>query len=221
MFKCTLQMFKCTLQAHERWQGTFEHLPRPYFAVVVGGDSGPFTLGPIAAERLGREASQLAQSQGGSLLVTTSSRTSVSAQDALRGAISAPHFFYPWRPDDKDNPYRGILACADRLIVTGDSIAMLSEACATGKPVKMFDLGGMRREFTETPRDFRLGASAYEFLLRYFWARVTRDITLVHRRLREAGAAMWMDDALSTARVRAENDLQRAVSAVQRLLGES
>ncbi len=46
----------------------------------------------------------------------------------------------------------GILAVADRLVVTGDSIAMLSEACATGRPVQMFDLGGMRGQSDDRRR---------------------------------------------------------------------
>jgi len=207
-------------QAGAVWSETFADLPRPRFAVIVGGDSGPFTLGPKAAARLGREASQLARSHGGSLLVTTSARTGEAAADALRGSISVPSYFYRWRPGDAANPYMGILACSDRLIVTGDSIAMLSEACATAKPVMMFDLGGMRAAAEPAERDFRLGASLYAVLLRWFWAPLSRDITLVHRRLREAGYAMWTDDVISTARVPARSDLEHAVAAVRDLVGE-
>jgi mitochondrial fission protein ELM1 len=203
--------------AKSEWEGTFTDLPRPYFAVVVGGDSGPFTLGAKAAERLGRKASQLAQSHGGSLLVTTSSRTRPEAVEALRQAITAPNYFYPWQPNDTVNPYMGILAWADRLIVTGDSIAMLSEACATGKPVKMFDLGGMRKGVEVVNSDFRLGASLYALLLRWLWAPLSRDITLVHQQLHDAGHAIWIDENLASARVPSENDLQRAVAAVEHL----
>src|SRR5690606_38571034 len=41
-----------------------------------------------------------------------------------------------WAGDgDGPNPYAGFLGWADRLVVTPDSVNMLSEACATGKPV--------------------------------------------------------------------------------------
>jgi mitochondrial fission protein ELM1 len=208
-------------QARSQWEPTFAALPRPRFAVMVGGDSGPFTLGAKAAARLGREASQLARANGGSLLVSTSSRTRPAAVDALQAAITAPNYFYRWPGANSDNPYLGILAWADRLIVTGDSIAMLSEACATGKPVTMFDLGGMRDINDESARDFRLGGSLYAPLLRWLWRPLSRDITLVHRRLHETGCASWIEGALVTARVPAENDLQRAVVAVRKLLGET
>lgn len=207
-------------RARDDWSDAFAELPRPCFAVIVGGDSGPFTLGPKAAARLGREASQLARAHGGSLLVTTSSRTRDSAVQALREHIDAPHYFYRWEAGATANPYLGMLAWADRLIVTGDSIAMLSEACATGKPVTMFDLGGMRGSGSEEARDWRLGASLYDLLMRFFWERLSRDITLVHQRLRAAGHAVWTDEVLASARVPAETDLQRAVTAVRGLLGE-
>jgi hypothetical protein len=205
-------------QARAEWESTFAELPRPRFAVIVGGDSGPFTLGPKAAARLGREASQLARAHSGSLLVSTSSRTSAAAVDALQSAINAPHYFFRWQGGGGDNPYMGILAWADRLVVTADSIAMLSEACATGKPVSMFDLGGMRNLEDESQRDFRLGGTLYALLMRWFWQRLSRDLTLVHSRLRESGRAAWLEEVLVTARVPAETDLQRAVAAVHKLL---
>ena len=206
--------------ARETWEGTFSSLPRPRFAVIVGGDSGPFSLGPRAGARLGREASQLAGAQGGSLLVTTSARTSEAATAALQSSITAPNYLYRFRNGDPQNPYLGVLAWADRLIVTADSIAMLSEACATGKPVKMFDLGGMRDVNDDRGRDFRLGGTLYAFMLRWLWKPLSRDITLVHRRLRETGCAAWMDEVPVTARVPASTDLERAVEAVRRLLGQ-
>ncbi len=208
-------------QARLEWESTFAALPRPRLAVIVGGDSGPFSLGQQAASRLGRETSQLARAQGGSLLVTTSSRTSVAAVAALQSSITGPNYFHHWQSGDSANPYMGILAWADRLIVTGDSIAMLSEACATGKPVRMFDLGGMRDPLDESHRDFRLGGTLYAFMLRWLWSPLSRDITLVHTKLRDSGCAVWMAEALVTARVPAQTDLQRAASAVRELLGQA
>lgn len=206
-------------EAKVQWQDSFAHLPAPFFAVIAGGDSGPFTLGPKAATRLGQEASRMARASGGSLLVTTSSRTSAKATAALQVSLEAPHFFYPWNSGDDANPYRGILASADQLVVTGDSIAMLSEACATGRPVKIFDLGGMR-DGASSQRDFRLGGVLYGLLLRWLWQPLSRDITLVHEQLQRSGYASWSEQALTSARVPAQSDLERSVAAVAALLGE-
>jgi hypothetical protein len=65
-----------------------------------------------------------------------------------------------------------------------------------------------------------VGGALYALLLRWFWRPLSRDITLVHRQLREAGCAVWMEEILVAARVPAQTDLQRAVAAVHKLLGQ-
>ncbi|WP_206046942.1 mitochondrial fission ELM1 family protein [Mangrovimicrobium sediminis] len=207
--------------ARSEWQPVFAALPQPRIAVLAGGDSGPFTLGPKAAARLGREVSAQAADSGGSLLVTTSSRTRASAVEALQLELRQPAHFHRWRAGDTANPYVGMLAWADRIVVTGDSIAMLSEACATGVPVQMFDLGGMRADHP-VDRDFRLGGSLYAGLLRWGWAPLTRDITEVHRQLRESGRVNWLDEAPPASGADSgASDLERSVAAVRSLLGEA
>ena len=207
-------------QGAAEWRDTWRDLPRPLIAVMVGGNSGPFTLGPKAAARLGREASKLARDSGGSLLVSTSSRTSAPATGALQRALDVPHYWHAWRPVEEPNPYWAMLGMADRIIVTADSIAMLSEACGTGKPVDMFDLGGMR-EGTDQPRDFRLGGLLYQALLKWGWAPLTRDISLVHKQLVDSGRAVWLGDERRPLRAQTSTDMLRAVRAVRGLFGEA
>ncbi|MEP6388690.1 MAG: mitochondrial fission ELM1 family protein [Halioglobus sp.] len=207
-------------QARDQWASAFANLPRPLIAVVAGGDSGPFTFGPKAAHRLATQASSIAREAGGALLVTTSARTNPGAADALEAGIDVPGYFYRWGPDASDNPYVGMLAWADSLIVTGDSIAMLSEACATGKPVQMFDLGGMRTS-QKVDTDFRLGASLYAFILRWLWQPLSRDISLAHKQMRDSGRVHWLDEEppIATATEKSP-DMQRAVAAIKSLLGK-
>ncbi len=201
-------------------------LPGPRIAVLAGGNSGPFTFGPNSARRLLTQASALARSLQGSLMITTSARTADSACAVLAQDPGVPSAFYRWRANDSANPYRQMLALADRIIVTGDSIGMLSEAVATGKPVHIFDLGGMR-DGAEKPSDRRLGARLYAFMLRWLWQPLSRDITLVHRALVDTGQARWLDDtpgenlaerpASCGHRSSGHADLERAVAAVRRL----
>jgi mitochondrial fission protein ELM1 len=206
-------------QAALAWDETFADLPSPRIAVVVGGNSGPFTFGAEAGRRLARQVSELARACGGSVLITTSSRTPAVAVEALRVGLVVPNYFYPWRADDVANPYLGILGCADQLVVTADSIAMLSEACATGKPVFMFDLGGMR-EGALPRRDFRLGGLLYGVLLRWFWQPLSRDITLVHQRLLAAGMVSWLGEPAPARGAIPHSDMDGSVAAVRVLLGE-
>ena len=49
------------------WKSRFMHLPKPYTGVIVGGNSGPYTLGPKAVESIVRQASRMAGQSNGSL----------------------------------------------------------------------------------------------------------------------------------------------------------
>ena len=46
-----------------------------------------------------------------------------------------------------DNPYYAYLAVADAVLVTADSVSMVSEAAATGKPVHILPLPGGDAKF--------------------------------------------------------------------------
>ncbi|HEY9147010.1 MAG TPA: ELM1/GtrOC1 family putative glycosyltransferase, partial [Thiobacillus sp.] len=46
-----------------------------------------------------------------------------------------------------ENPYLAYLALADYVVVTADSVNMVSEACTTGKPVFVVELEGGNRKF--------------------------------------------------------------------------
>ena len=45
------------------------------------------------------------------------------------------------------NPYFGLLAWADAVVVTGDSVNMICEACATGRRVLIQPFSGASRKF--------------------------------------------------------------------------
>ena len=54
--------------------------------------------------------------------------------DELNGI---PMYTFLWG-DTKENPYMGYMACADMIVVSGDSVSMCSESCGTQKPVLIF-----------------------------------------------------------------------------------
>jgi len=125
-------------EAEIHWRGKFDHLPKPHVALIVGGDTKRKKFTPDMARDLGAQAAKLAKGAGGSLLITTSRRSTPEAVDALLQAIGdTPANVFKWG-DEGDNPYMAYLAMADHVIVTGDSVSMSCEACATGKPVYIF-----------------------------------------------------------------------------------
>ena len=93
---------------------------------------------------LGREANATVKALGGSILLSTSPRSSATTTDALLSAIDISCLCYRFG-ESKDNPYSAFLALADGFIVTGDSLSMLTEACMTGRPVAVFPLPIQRK----------------------------------------------------------------------------
>jgi len=112
-----------------------EQFPGPRLTVLVGGDSRHGRL-PV---EVGREVLKLMphwyQETGGSLLVTTSRRTPPDLAAGLARQMHALPGLYWSGPSDGPNPYPGLLAFADRILCTADSVNLLSEACATRVPV--------------------------------------------------------------------------------------
>ncbi len=214
-----------------RWQAQLAHLPRPFTAVLLGGGSGPYLFRPAAAARLGREASALARAEGGSLLVTTSARTGEAAAEAFAGAIDVPFEMFRWSRDAADNPFHAFLGLASRIIVTADSISMLSEAVSTRKPLLLFDIEdgpfAMRAEEAGEAhpiawRGRNLEATLFRLLINHAPPRFSRDLRIVHRQLLAAGHARWLggENAEAPPAVTAPEDgLSQATARIRGLFG--
>ncbi len=206
-------------EAAALWAPRLAALPRPYIAVLVGGNSGPYTFDRAAAERLGRAANALAVESGGSLLVTSSARTPPESFEALAATLRQPAYLYRWTPDGGGNPYYGLLALADALIVTSDSIAMLTEACATRKPVYIFDMGAGPSDRPWTLAHW--AAFGYRQLLRFGPRKLGRDVGLVHRASIDAGRAVWLGQTFPPGPPPPPlKDVQRAVARVRALFAD-
>jgi len=73
---------------------------------------------------------------GGSLLVVASRRTPDALLAPFQAQVGRAGLGLVWHnADDGPNPYAGVLGWSDALVVTPDSVNMLSEACAVGCPV--------------------------------------------------------------------------------------
>jgi mitochondrial fission protein ELM1 len=75
-------------------------------------------------------------------MATASRRTPLALRDALRRVLAAPGGFF-W-DGEGENPYLSMLANADAIIVTGDSVNMVGEAIATAAPVYVVPPPGRR-----------------------------------------------------------------------------
>lgn len=126
-------------EAEDKWADVFADLPRPFTSVIIGGSIKGKPFSKQNAEDLAMQIKQLHNKLGGSLLITTSRRTGEEAQNIIMNKLTGiPMHTFLWG-EKKENPYMGYLACADKILITGDSVSMCSEACGTGKPILIFE----------------------------------------------------------------------------------
>ena len=155
--------------AAQRFHSIFQALPRPLVTVLIGGSSKAYQLSPERTLDIGRQLYALARGCG--LIVTLSRRTGEKNAEILRRELAHPNIFL-W-DGTGENPYPAMLALADHILVTSDSVSMISEASATGKPISIIELPGrskrlhafherMRHDGIIRPFNGVLGHWAYE-----------------------------------------------------------
>jgi mitochondrial fission protein ELM1 len=114
-------------------------LPRPRTAVLLGGSSRHVRFDRTALQQLAAKLEAVHARDGGSVLLTTSRRTPRELREALRHRrVATPGLTWLGEADGP-NPYAGLLAWADRIVCSPDSVNMVSEACATRAPVFVFE----------------------------------------------------------------------------------
>jgi uncharacterized protein len=129
----------------EKFRGMLSHLPRPLIAVLIGGSNKQYRMTEAVTQRLAANLRRLCTEHGAGLAVTASRRTGTENEKHLRAALDDASCWF-W-DGSGDNPYFGLLGLADAVVVTADSVSMVSEACATGKPVHVIELDGGSAKF--------------------------------------------------------------------------
>ncbi len=107
----------------------------PRTAVLIGGPSRMALFNEGLIEGMFSQLEYDLAQHGGSLLICGSRRTPKKIAEKIRQRFSDSNFPIWFDDSDGENPYRQILANADRIVLTPDSVNMISEACATKLPV--------------------------------------------------------------------------------------
>ncbi|GIX29884.1 MAG: nucleoside-diphosphate sugar epimerase [Porticoccaceae bacterium] len=189
-------------------------LPLPWTGVLLGGDSGPFAFTAAKARRLAALVDRLAAARGGAVVALPSRRTPPPAWDAFRASLKAPAW---WPEGDTGDAYFALLATADALVVTAESMSMVAEAAATGKPLWLFDLGDAgwwgwhRHNWTVRSLSHRLAQVAAP-------RRLRRDVARITASLVAEGRARWLEEGVEPPPApRPELDGEEAARAAARV----
>lgn len=124
--------------AADAWRDRLAHLPTPRIAILIGGSNKAYRLDEDEGRRIAALLMTVTRETGAGLMITTSRRTDPAAEAVLRATVSGPSVAF-W-DGVGENPFRGYLGLADRVLVTGDSVNMVSEAAATQRPVQVIAL---------------------------------------------------------------------------------
>ncbi len=123
----------------------FESFSSPRIAVLIGGKSKAYDMDDKTIKSLIADLQNIQNTHHASLLITASRRTGSQNMSALTSAFPGGNSVHFWNGQG-DNPYLAYLAYADFILVTADSVSMISDALATGKPTYIIPMpGGARR----------------------------------------------------------------------------
>jgi mitochondrial fission protein ELM1 len=129
-------------EAQELWESEFVKYPAPRAALLVGGTTNRYRFTSAHMQRLVFELKHMLDKSNFALLITPSRRTGKDniAQLQLLATEHPAHIHLYSMTGP--NPYLGMLTCADYIIVTNDSVNMMTDAYMTGKPLYIFPLPG-------------------------------------------------------------------------------
>jgi len=222
------------------WAPRLAACRKPLIGVLVGGPTDPLLLGEAEARRLVADLAALAAETGGSLVVATGRRTPPEVVRLLMDRTAEDpgrHRVIAFPPDGfaqpADNPYRAILATADRFVVTADSVSMLADACNTGRPVTLFDLPVLpeRPSFAQywrrrRRRRFALGKTRdpidrlYDAAIRRGRIRPGRDVPTLLTWLKRTGGLSGDPAAAAVLSARLKAERQAVLDRLRSLLAQ-
>ncbi|MEM9062173.1 MAG: mitochondrial fission ELM1 family protein [Pseudomonadota bacterium] len=134
------------------WNCPMTDLKLPRLAVLIGGPSRSADFTDEDSQRLALALDSLAGHFG--LMITASRRTPENLVSRLRSALAVRAFIWASEADGP-NPYPGLLGPAVAVIVTEDSVNMVSEAASTGKPVHVFPITRVAPKLGQFHADLR------------------------------------------------------------------
>ncbi|MFA5362680.1 MAG: ELM1/GtrOC1 family putative glycosyltransferase [Candidatus Omnitrophota bacterium] len=132
---------------------------QPVIGLLIGGDAKDFRLSGTMAAEVVREIKKAVETLNGELLVTTSRRTSPAVEELVKRELAGyQRCRFLVIANEKNFPWAigGIAGRSDILVISPESISMISEAASSGKHTVVFNapgLGRRHRRFLENLRE--------------------------------------------------------------------
>lgn len=109
-----------------------------FITLLIGGSTKKYKFTTKDASILSARVSAISANHGLPVFISFSRRTPEAVKKVITDAFPWPHTIYDPTISTNPNPYFGLLATADFIISTCDSISMCAEATAARKPFYIF-----------------------------------------------------------------------------------
>jgi KDO2-lipid IV(A) lauroyltransferase len=141
--------------AGERLAGSVRLTRQDAVGLFVGGDNAEFALTAPAVKRALEEVIGFCRAKGAELLVTTSRRTSHAVEEVLKERLKDEALCKLLVIANESNPewtVNGMLASSRLVVVSAESVSMVSEAISSGRCTIAFTLEKKTRGVTKHER---------------------------------------------------------------------
>ena len=147
--------------------------PPKVIALLLGGGDANYELAPSWVRSVLPPLREAAEKQGAALLVTTSRRTGAEADRAVKAALEgSPAVRYLLLASrSTENPIPAMLGAATHLIVTEDSVSMVSEAATAGFRVGLLRVGRKQGPLVKLRKILGGGTARFDALFEAMSAR--------------------------------------------------
>jgi len=151
--------------------------PAPRRLLILGGPTLYWTLDSRDVRAALAHLLDAAASDGGSVLVVGSPRTPAEVLRGVRQGLVGARAPAMLVPVEGPPSYPALLAAADTIFVTADSVAMASDAIVTGKPVGLVPIRPslLGQACMSVADRLRPGRRMYPRDLRFFWAAIEQS----------------------------------------------
>ena len=157
------------IQRHPNFRAEISIAPHaPVISVLIGGETADFTMPDAWMEKFIGQIHTACREASGVCAATTSRRTSESAERLLKERLAnhpCCQLMLLASRDKLNGTMDGLLNSASVIVVTGESISMVSEACSSGRPVVAVRLPRRAKSKQETKHDLFLRQLQTEGLL--------------------------------------------------------
>ena len=136
----------------DRFAGMFDLSKKDKLGILIGGDNEDLILNKTIAENVISSVVRIAEELDMEILATTSRRTPKNIEELVEEKLSNNtrcKMLVIANRRNIDRAVNGILGLSKLVVVSGDSISMVSEATGSGKPAFVFRLSKKRSKKTK------------------------------------------------------------------------